>query len=121
MDRPQRRAIPKISQTALPYDIDRLLFEARIAGVGLFEALDYTWGELVEMIKVYNERERRKHQQEANIAFRQAELISMWVWKNDGDINVSDIFPYWNEEEKRQAELEKYKAIMYRHVDKSKK
>ena len=82
MDRPQRRAIPKISQTALPYDIDRLLFEARIAGVGFFEALDYTWGELVEMIKVYNERERRKHQHEANIAFRQAELISMWVWKN---------------------------------------
>ena len=89
--------------------------------MGFSEALDYTWGELVDMIRIYNERERRKHQHEANTAFRQAELISMWVWKNDGDINVSDIFPYWNEKEKRQAELEKYKAIMRRYVAKSQK
>lgn len=62
-----------------------------LAGVGLFEALDYTWGELVEMIKVYNERERRKHQHEANIAFRQAELISMWVWNPKFDLGSSGI------------------------------
>ena len=68
------------------------------------------------MINVYNERERRMHQHEANIAFRQAELIAMWVWKNDGDINVSDVFPYWNEKEKKQAELEKYRALMYRYA-----
>ena len=45
----------------------------------------------------------------------------MWVWKNDGDINVSDVFPYWNEEEKKQAELEKYKALMYRYEARSHK
>ena len=107
--------VPRIRKTALPYDIDKLLFEARIAGVGYFEALDYTWGELVDMIEIYNERERRKHQHEANIAFRQAELIAMWVWKNDGSLNVSEVFPYWTDEEKKQAEIEKYKAIMYKY------
>lgn len=92
-----------------------MLFEARIAGVGYFEALDYTWGELTDMIAIYNERERRIHQHESTIAYRQAQLIASWVWNGD-DTAIYEAFPYWNEAETREAELAKWKAVMNRHA-----
>ncbi|MDE5781483.1 MAG: hypothetical protein K2I03_08405 [Lachnospiraceae bacterium] len=91
------------------------MFEARIAGVGFFDVWNYTWGELIEYIQIFNERERRKYKNESIIAFRQAELTASWIWKHT-DMNVADAFPYWSEEEKKQTRLEKYKQIMWKHV-----
>lgn len=77
--------------------------------------MDMTWGEMLEFINVYNERERRVHQHESIIAFRQAELIASWVWKMS-DINVHDVFPYWDKDEIDKMNVEKLKQRMYRHA-----
>ena len=40
--------------------VEKIIFETRVAGAGFYEALDFTWGEAIEFIKIYNERRKRE-------------------------------------------------------------
>ena len=50
--------------------VEKIIFETRVAGAGFYEALDFTWGEAIEFIKIYNERRKRENQDLATIAIR---------------------------------------------------
>lgn len=84
-------------------------------GIEYFEAENYTWGELIDYINVVCERNRRHYQNMSLIAFKTADIISSWVFKKD-ECNVADIYPYWNDEEKKQIQVEKYRNIMMQHA-----
>lgn len=90
-----------------------LIDEALIAGVGFFDVYDYTFGELVQIIKAKNERSRRNNQSMAIIAKRQAELITMYVAGKGSDLKIYDIFPFWTKDEKREMLIEEYKNKMF--------
>ena len=93
--------------------VEKIIFETRVAGAGFYEALDFTWGEAIEFIKIYNERRKRENQDRAIIAFRESDLT-----------NITEVFPFWSEAEKneatKQAKINKYKNIMYRYVNNTK-
>nr|DAD79338.1 MAG TPA: hypothetical protein [Myoviridae sp. ctNQr16] len=59
----------------------------------------------------------------ATIAFREADLMSQWIFKKE-ETNITEVFPFWSEEEKneatKQAKINKYKNIMYRYVNNTK-
>ena len=97
--------------------VEKIIFETRVAGAGFYEALDFTWGEAIEFIKIYNERRKRENQDQAIIAFREADLMSQWILKKE-ETNITEVFPFWSEAEKneatKQAKINKYKNIMYR-------
>lgn len=90
-----------------------LIDEALIAGVGFFDVYDYTFGELIQIIKAKNERDRRNNQIQALIAKRQAELITMYVAGKGSDLKIYDIFPFWTNDEKREMLIEELKNKMY--------
>ena len=103
--------------------VEKIIFETRVAGAGFYEALDFTWGEAIEFIKIYNERRKRENQDLATIAFREADLMSQWIFKKE-ETNITEVFPFWSEAEKneatKQANINKYKNIMYRYVNNTK-
>ena len=103
--------------------VEKIIFETRVAGAGFYEALDFTWGEAIEFIKIYNERRKRENQDLATIAFREADLMSQWIFKKE-ETNITEVFPIWSEAEKneatKQAKINKYQTIMYRYVNNTK-
>ena len=102
-----------------------MIFEGRIAGIDFFDIENWTWGEVVEFINVKNERDNRQFKEQSKIAYIQAGLIVSYISGNNTEMTVSEVFPYWTDEEqqemKKQALIQKYKDRMYRHVNNSRK
>ena len=69
--------------------VEKIIFETRVAGAGFYEALDFTWGEAIEFIKIYNERRKRENQDQAIIAFREINKYKniMYRYVNNTKIN----------------------------------
>ena len=82
--------------------VEKIIFETRVAGAGFYEALDFTWGEAIEFIKIYYERRKRENQDRAIIAFREADLISQWIFKKE-ETNITEVFQFWSVAEKNEA------------------
>lgn len=91
-----------------------------MAGVPYCDIGDYTQEELLEIIDANNERLRRDYQFKSLIAYKQTWLNISWLNGENLDSGVMDIFPFWTEEEKDAALLERMKAIMNQHVQHSK-
>jgi hypothetical protein len=99
-----------------------LIFEGRVAGIEFNDIWDWTWGEVLEFIRVVQERKRRENQDKAYIAFKEADLISGWIFEKK-EMSVVEAFPtFWTSEEReeilKQAKIEKYKNIMFRYANK---
>lgn len=94
--------------------LDRLMDEALISGVGFFEAADYTFGELVSVVKAFHERKRRENQDRSIIAMSQAQLMTAYIAGKGSDLKVYDVFPYFSNEEKKEMLLAEYKSKMFR-------
>lgn len=88
-----------------------------MAGVDFFGVYDFTFGELLEQIKVQNEIKRRKNKDASVIAHGQAFLICNLI-SEGGSHQVYEAFPYWTEEEIQQMELEMLKNRMKKIVAK---
>lgn len=94
--------------------LEKLIDEALISGVGIFDINSYTFGELISVVNAYRERQRRENQDKAVIAMRQAQLITAYIAGKGSDLKVYDIFPYFTNEEKKDMLLAEYKAKMLR-------
>ncbi|MCD8007931.1 MAG: hypothetical protein LUF68_03175 [Clostridiales bacterium] len=95
--------------------LEELIQEGEIAGIPPWELEDLTWGEVAGAVRAQRERERRRAQQQAVIAWQQAGLIAQALTEGQLD-EVYEIFSYWNEEEIRQWKVEKYRRMMERHT-----
>ncbi|MCC8075926.1 MAG: hypothetical protein LIO95_08325 [Clostridiales bacterium] len=95
--------------------LDELVQEGEIAGLPPWEVEDLTWGEVAEAVRAHRERERRRAQRQAVIAWQQAGLIAQALTEGQLD-EVYEVFPYWNEEEIRARKVEKYRQMMERHA-----
>lgn len=92
--------------------LEKLINEALISGVGIFDINSYTFGELISVVNAYRERQRRENQDKAVIAMRQAQLITAYIAGKGSDLKVYDVFPYFSNEEKKDMLLAEYKAKM---------
>lgn len=95
--------------------LDELIKEAVIAGLGLDEISDSTWGEAVLFIDAYNERKRREYQNLSVIADAQAYLTAAYLSSGTGEMQVYDIFPFWSQEEKDALTVERYKRMLLKN------
>ncbi|MBR1780540.1 MAG: hypothetical protein IJ751_03955 [Oscillospiraceae bacterium] len=89
------------------------LREALLQGEPEPEAL--TFGELLEVVELGRERERRRLQNLALIAYRHAELTARALM-GERLPPLSEVFPFWTEEELREARLAHYRGVMERHA-----
>lgn len=112
LKRARRTATFENNKNALT--LDRLMEEALISGVNFFEIGNYTFGELISVVKAFHERKRRENQDKALIAMRQAQLMTAYIAGKGSDYKVYDIFPYFTNEEKEEMLLAEYKAKMFK-------
>lgn len=87
-----------------------MIREGRICGIGFFEVLDWTWGEVNEFVSCVYEKERRMYKNLAMIASKAAEYVV--AIKNGHRIDPTQDFPYWTEEEHAEMRIEKIKRSM---------
>lgn len=92
---------------------EELLRQARIYGAETPEEL--TFGELAETLELGAERERRFLQALALVAYRHAALTARAL-AGRALPEVGEAFPFWTEEELRQARLEHCRQVMERHA-----
>lgn len=90
---------------------DELLREARIQAVP--EPDELTFGELAAELEIGAERERRFLQALALVAYRHAALTARAL-AGQRMPAVGEAFPFWSEEELRQARVEHYRSMMER-------
>lgn len=90
-----------------------LLREARLKGIRSPEEL--TFGEVRAALELAEERERRILQALAVIAYRHAALTAQAL-AGERLPPLGEAFPFWSEEELRQARLEHYRQVMERHA-----
>lgn len=75
-------------------------------------------GEICEQVLGYRERQRREHQVLAVIAVNEACYFGH-VIAGEGKLpEIYEAFPFWTEEEIKEAKLEKYRRIMERYAAK---
>ena len=88
-----------------------------MAGAPFPELYDWTWGEIVEFIVCYNERQKLENRQLAMMNFKMASLISsMIVGKKGQTHNVVDAFDHlWTEEERAEihAQIDEQRMVEY--------
>lgn len=89
-----------------------MIFEGRAAGIDFFDIYDWTAREVCDFIEIKRERNRREDQRRAVIAFRQAALIAKMIAGQGEEYSVIDEFPFWNEEERKEALVDKYRRRM---------
>lgn len=94
--------------------LEKLIDEALISGVDIFDINSYTFGELISLVNAYRERQRRENQDKAVIAMRQARIITAYIAGKGSDLKVYDVFPYFTDEEKKEMLLAEYKTKMFR-------
>ena len=90
---------------------EELLREAKICAVAAPEEL--TFGELAAELEIGAERERRFLQALALVAYRHAALTARAL-AGQSLPSVGEAFPFWSEEELRQARVEHYRSMMER-------
>ncbi len=90
-----------------------LLREARLRG--LREPEELTFGEVREELELMAERERRMLQSLSVIAYRHA-VLTVRALAGERLPPLGEAFPFWSEEELRQAKLEHYRRVMERHA-----
>lgn len=90
-----------------------MIREGRVCGIGYFDILDWTWGEVQEYVSCYYERERRRYQNLSVIAAAQAHVICRTL-ASGGEINAVEDFPYWTEDEKVEAKIARLKKSFMR-------
>ncbi len=78
-------------------------------------------GEIVEQVQAKTERDRRERQQQAVIAYRQAEITAMAVRGGQQLPDLWEAFPFWTGEEITDMRVAKYKARMERWAASGKK
>lgn len=118
MDRLKRQK--KTQTTILPFahkkveelTLELLIKEALISNVSFFDIYEHTFGELIEIVEAFREGQRRQNQKFSIIAMRQAELTAAYVAGKGKDLEIYDVFPFWNEEEKKEILVQKWKAKM---------
>lgn len=88
-----------------------LLRQARVYGETQPEEL--TFGELMELLELAEERERRFLQQLSMVAYRHALLTARALAGKDLP-PLGEAFPFWTQEELRQAKLEHCRRVMER-------
>lgn len=93
------------------FTLEMLVFEARVAGGDFDRVYDYTFGELLELIEVNREKERRKNKSASIVAYSQSYLICDLI-SNGGNLEVYKVFPFWTEEEVAKLELDKFQRTM---------
>jgi hypothetical protein len=94
-------------------DEEELLRQAKILGEDAPEEL--TLGELAQVLEIGAERERRFLQALSLVAYRHAALTAQALAGQTLPA-IGEAFPFWTEEELRQAKLEHYRRIMQRHA-----
>lgn len=92
---------------------EKLLREAKLYGAE--EPEELTYGELVETLELGAERERRFLQGLALVAYRHAALTARALAGRELP-PVGEAFPFWTEEELREAKLERCRRMMERHA-----
>lgn len=94
-------------------DEETLLRQAKVFGEPAPEEL--TFGELAEALEIGAERERRILQLLSLVAYRHAVLTAQALAGQPLPA-IGEAFPFWSEEELRQAKLEHYRRVMQRHA-----
>lgn len=84
-----------------------MLREGRICGIGFFEILDWTWGEVNEFVSCCYERDRRMYKNLSMISAKTAEYVV--AIKNGHKVDPMNDFPFWTDEERKEARIEKLK------------
>lgn len=92
---------------------EQLLREAKLYGAE--EPEELTYGELVELLELGAERERRFLQGLALVAYRHAALTARALAGRELP-SVGEAFPFWTEEELRAAKLERCRRMMERRA-----
>lgn len=90
---------------------DSLLRQARLAG--MCDPEEGTFGEVVEFLELWEERERRQLQLFSLVAYRHALLLAR-VLSGGTASPVEEAFPFWSEEEVGQAKLDRCRRLMER-------
>lgn len=95
---------------------EELLREARVRGEA--DPEEMTFGEVIEALELAAERERRWLQSLSLVAYRHAALVAQAL-AGQSLPPVGEVFPFWTQEELRQAKLEHYRRVMERHAARS--
>lgn len=95
-----------------------LVKEGRISGIDFFGIYDWTWGEINEYIQVIDERERRRNKNASIIAFSQINMLSEALSKDGSGKMIFELFPFWTDEEQKNAMVERYKQSLQKHAKK---
>lgn len=86
-----------------------------MAGVSPLESDEWCWGELLAAVNGWYERQRQQAKQDAVIAMQQVGLIALALCGKHLP-EVYEAFPFWSEEEVREAKLAKYRRIMEQYA-----
>ncbi len=84
-----------------------------MAGRSPVELEDWTWGELLVLIRAFQKGERQRYQSLSVIAWRGA-IVTAQALAGEKVEAVYDLFPFWEENEKKQLRLERLKEQMSR-------
>lgn len=80
----------------------------RIAGIGFYEILDYTWGEVQEYVDVVAERQRLADIRSARLLFTTTSALSKMFSSSNGQIEFMQEYDWlFTEEEHKQAKINK--------------
>lgn len=91
--------------------------EGIIAGIPAIEVYDWTIGEVRAQVIASIERKRRENRDLAVIATGESIMIASRFGGKESTIpEIWDVFPFWSDDEIREAKLAKYKALMNKYV-----
>lgn len=93
-----------------------MIQEGVIAGIPAIDVEDWTIGEIRAQVLAYHERKRREEKTRAHIATGEAVMIGYQFSNGKAAPDLWEVFPFWTEEEVKEARLEKYRRIMEKYT-----
>lgn len=96
--------------------LEEVVREGRIMGISFFEIWDYTWGEVQEFCSCQYERERRFYKELAYIESAQAHIVARLITEG-GEVDPSEEFYYWSQEERNEIRVERYKQMLLKNSE----
>ena len=92
--------------------VERLELLAWAAGVSPQHSDDWTWGELINAVEGYQERQRQERQAQAQLLYGHAIMINRSFAGSKEEMNLWDFFPVFTDDEIREMRVAQVKRKM---------
>lgn len=94
---------------------DEMIQEGILVGVPVQDIDDWTWGEVLALIRADRERQRRAGKVMAVIAAGGAQYVAAYL-RGSQVPELAEVFPFWTDEEQKTMKISKYRQMMERLV-----